>query len=101
MKFTELLPIGSVVLLKDAKKKIVIMGIMQMKQMETGDTVVYEYMGVPYPEGYLGQETGLLFNHQDIKEIVFKGYINEERDYFVDVIEKIVDNSSSVIEAGQ
>lgn len=45
-----LLPIGSVVLLKDATKKLVIIGILQVNPSENK---IYDYLGVPYPEGYV------------------------------------------------
>lgn len=97
MKLEELLPIGSVVLLKDARKKIVIIGIMQIKHKDDGLDVIYDYMGVPYPEGYMGRDTSLLFNHASIQEIVFRGYVNEERDIFVKVIQQMVDETDEVL----
>ena len=45
----ELLPIGSVVLLKDAKKRIMITGF-YVKENENSDKI-YDYVGVLYPEG--------------------------------------------------
>ena len=63
-----LLPIGSVVLLKDATKKLMIIGIMQVKESENK---TYDYLAVPYPEGYLGQDTNFLFDHEDINDIIF------------------------------
>ena len=44
----ELLPIGSVVTLQGTAKKVMIIGILQMQQ-ESGK--LYDYLGVPYPEG--------------------------------------------------
>lgn len=87
----ELLPIGSIVILKDAKKKIMIIGIMQIKRMSDGSNVAYDYLGVPYPEGYIGKEAGLLFNHDKIQEVIFKGYSNEDREIFVTLIQKVMD----------
>lgn len=96
MKFEELLPIGSVVRLKDAKKKIVIMGVMPMKHTPEGTDIIHDYLGVPYPEGYLTKETGLLFNHEKIDEIVFRGYTDHERETFVNVMSQIVSNADKV-----
>lgn len=50
----DLLPIGSVVLLKDATKKLVIIGVLQVNAEQNK---MYDYLAVPYPEGYLGQIT--------------------------------------------
>ena len=97
MKFEEFLPIGSVVRLKDAKKKLVIMGVMPVKHTFNGTDVAYDYLGVPYPEGYMNRDTGLLFNHDKIDEIVFMGYANEERDLFVNTMQQIVSKAGNTI----
>lgn len=101
MKFGELLPIGSVVLLKDAHKKIVIVGIMPIKHMEDGSDITYDYMGVPYPEGYMGTQSGLLFNHESIQSVIFQGFSNEERDIFVEMIQRIVDQTEETVNNNQ
>ena len=44
----DLLPIGSVVLLKDATKKLVIIGVLQVNAEQNK---MYDYLAVPYPEG--------------------------------------------------
>ena len=44
----ELLPVGSIVLLKGGTKKTMIMGVLQTD--EEHPETVYDYMGIPYPE---------------------------------------------------
>ena len=83
----DLLPVGSVVLLKDATKKLMIIGILQVKPDEDK---VYDYLGVPYPEGYVGAENNFLFNHADINDLIFKGYTNPERDIFIQVMDMLL-----------
>ena len=97
MNICELLPIGSVVLLKDAQKKIVIIGVMQIKLLETGDDIAYDYAGVPYPEGLLGQESILLFNHNSIQCVNHHGFSNYERDIMLETIEKLVTKTDETI----
>lgn len=80
----DLLPVGSVVLLKDATKKLMIIGIMQVKPEENK---VYDYLGVPYPEGYVGSDNNFLFNHTDINDVIFTGYTNPERDIFLKALD--------------
>lgn len=89
MNFTELLPIGSVVLLKDAKKRLMIYGVGQ-----TDDTnhVNYDYIGVMYPEGNMGEGTQFLFNHSNIDKVFFRGYEDEEREKFVDALQSFYDS---------
>ena len=38
---------------------------------------------MPYPQVNLGAGMTFLFNHEDIKEIIFRGYEDEERDKFL------------------
>lgn len=97
MDIKSFLPVGSVVLLEGAEKKIVIIGVMPVKHMNSGEEVAYDYMGVPYPEGFIGSESALLFNHESIKDTVFLGYSNEEREIFVEAIQKIMDKASHVL----
>lgn len=79
--FSELLPIGSVVTLEGGVKKVMITGIKPVK--ETEPDVVYDYIGVPYPEGYLSSAYQVLFDHSDINDVVFMGYSNPERERFI------------------
>ena len=84
MNFKELLPIGSVVLLKDATKRLMVYGVGQTDESEN---VEYDYIGVMYPEGNMGEGTQFLFNHSDIDVIVFRGYEDEERTGFIQRLE--------------
>lgn len=80
----DLLPIGSVVMLKDAEKPLMIYGI---KQLDTDNPEVeYDYIGVLYPEGNIGSDFQYLFNHDDIEEIKFKGYETEQFKNFINTI---------------
>lgn len=81
----KLLPVGSVVRLKGGKRKLVIMGILQFDS-EKKDKL-YDYLGVPYPEGYMGQGSGFLFYHKDIEQFFFRGYEDEEREKMLAVVE--------------
>ena len=97
MKFSDLLPVGSVVLLKNAQKKIVVIGLMPVKHTESGQDVTYDYIGVPYPEGYIGQESAMLFNHESIEEMTFIGYSDNERAIMIEAIQKLVDKTAETI----
>lgn len=87
MNVKDLLPIGTVVLLKNGEKRLMIAGI---KQMDTeDDTKEYDYYGVMYPEGHVGENFQYLFNHEDIAEIYFRGFEDEERAKFMDQLAKL------------
>ncbi|GLG91566.1 DUF4176 domain-containing protein [Sellimonas catena] len=87
MKIRDLLPIGSIVLLKDGEKKLMIIGIMQNDAGNTSKT--YDYLGVLYPEGHIGEGFQYLFNHEDINEIFFRGFEDNERTEFLSRLENI------------
>ena len=76
----KLLPIGSVVLLNGAEKRLMIFGIRQTNA-ETGRE--FDYIGVLYPEGNMGEDMRFMFDHDDIADIVFVGYSDDEREEFL------------------
>ena len=79
-----LLPIGSVVMLKEAEKPLMIYGI---RQYDTADeSIEYDYIGVPYPEGNIGDDFTYLFNHADIDKVLFNGYETEEQKAFYEKV---------------
>ena len=79
-----LLPIGSIVLLKGGAKKLMIIGIKPVKEDEPDR--VYDYIGVVYPEGFIGNEYNFLFDHDNITDVVFRGYENPERKEFIEFL---------------
>lgn len=83
----EYLPVGSVVLLEGGKKKTVIIGILQMNA--DNPERVYDYVGVPYPEGYLGQGSSYLFDHSDISQLIYYGYNDAERQGLIQSIDAL------------
>ena len=87
MKIKELLPIGTIVLLKDGEKILMINGILQTDMNKTQKN--YDYIGILYPEGHIGEGFQYLFNHEDISEIIFRGFEDSERDEFLDKLSKI------------
>lgn len=87
MTIKELLPIGSIVLLKEGEKKLMVVGIMQLEA--DGDGKEYDYLGVLYPEGHIGDGFQYLFNHEDIKNVFFRGYEDSERRDFLTKLSEV------------
>lgn len=87
------LPIGSVVLLKGATKKSVIIGIMQNIVDEEKNVTEYDYIGVMYPEGFLGRDSMIFFNHDAIADVIYRGYENPER---TELFEKLEANIEKI-----
>ena len=85
----ELLPIGSVVLLKNGIKKAMIIGMMQSTD--------YDYLGVLYPEGFFDVKSMFFFNHDQINDVVFRGYENPERAEFLDRLEENLDKVTKLL----
>lgn len=77
----ELLPIGSIVRLNNGAKSLMIVGVMQSDAAGAGKE--YDYLGVMYPEGHLGEGFQYLFNQEDIREIRFRGFEDPERETFL------------------
>lgn len=80
------LPIGSVVLLKNAKKKLIIIGLLSKVE---GHEKTYDYTSCIYPVGIHDSEHLISFNHEDIEIIYSLGYMDDE--YF-EFNSKIKDN---------
>jgi hypothetical protein len=85
-----LLPIGSVVLLKEADKRLMIYGI---KQINEADGQTYDYIACLYPEGNIGQEYNFLFNHDALEKVDFIGFIDSEFQIFRDKLAKELANT--------
>lgn len=69
------LPIGSVITMQGAKRKLMIIGT-GVRDKETNKT--YDYVAVPYPQGYLGAEAMFLCNQEDVATLDYLGYVNAE-----------------------
>lgn len=91
MENVNILPIGTVVKLKEAEKRVMIIGILQQLE-DKGIKKLYEYIGIPYPEGYLGEESTILFNQEDIEGISVLGFNDYERQIFIDSIESALED---------
>ncbi|OJE46558.1 hypothetical protein BAQ49_05825 [Bacillus proteolyticus] len=80
----KLLPIGTVVKLEEVEPIIMIIG----RMVVSADKRDFDYVGVPYPVGYLGDEKVLCFNHDKIVEELHRGYMTESE---LDLREKLVE----------
>lgn len=84
---SNLLPIGSVVLLKGGQKRIMICGRIQAK---TGDDHVYDYSACYYPEGIVNPQSMFFFDNDAIESVFFIGFQDpEEISFRNNVLEKL------------
>ena len=84
-----MLPVGSVVLLKEATRYIIIIGY---APVEEGSTKIYDYLGCAYPIGVIGHDRSLLFDKSQIDKVIFEGYQDEEGKKFVETLTKEMEN---------
>lgn len=87
------LPLGSVVILKEAKKRVMIIGF--MASTNEVENKVFDYMGCLYPEGVLSSEQTLVFNHEQIDKIFYMGYSDSEEKDFKDKLNSLVNDQNN------
>lgn len=74
------LPIGTVVLLKGAKKRLMITGFCSFDEGKKDKA--YDYTGCLYPEGIITSRQMALFNHSQIEKVYHLGLRDEEEKQF-------------------
>lgn len=84
------LPIGTVVMLKGGKKRLMITGFCAMPEEEQNK--VFDYSGCMYPEGFLSSSQTGLFNHEQIETVYALGFSDEEEKEFQVKLKEIVAN---------
>ena len=78
-----LLPLGSIVILNDGEKKLMIYG---RYQLTTDSDKEFDYVACLWPEGNLNAEQTYLFNHSDIDTVIYSGYSDEEDSAFLEAL---------------
>lgn len=92
----QLLPIGSVVLLKNSTKKIMIIGYCQK---EVGNQEkIWDYAACVFPEGYLAADKTFLFDSEQIETVYFLGLQDQEQMKFVQYAEQVLQEKKNKLE---
>ena len=73
--YKDLLPIGSVVLLKGGEKRVMICGRIQAK---VGENKIYDYSACYYPQGIVDPNKMFFFDRDGIDKVFFIGCQDEE-----------------------
>lgn len=79
------LPIGSVVLLSNSQKRVMIAGV---KQKSVGNEKIWDYCGCLFPEGILDPEKLFLFDNEQIERLYFVGLQDTESMSFLQQLGK-------------
>lgn len=87
------LPIGTVCSIKGKNKKIMITGFYGVEF--NGNFKINDYLGCVYPEGLLLPNSTCFFNHSDIEEILFMGFVNDDQRKFKNMLNKLTGNDDS------
>jgi len=90
MSYNKYLPIGSVVMLKEGTKRVMITGFCVVT---SENEKVFDYCGCMYPEGMLSSEQNCLFDHEQIEKIYHLGLIDDEEKLFKQKLEQALKNS--------
>jgi len=72
------LPIGSVVILKGATKRLMISGFCALDN--SNKDKIWDYSGCMYPEGFLNSNQICLFDHDQIEKIYHIGLSNDNEE---------------------
>jgi len=93
------LPVGTVVLLKNGTKRVMINGFCTMDASKPDK--VYDYSGVLYPEGSLSSDQTLLFDHEQIVRVDHVGLQDQEEAAFKVKLKQIVAQSTNANPSAQ
>ena len=77
------LPLGSVVLLRGGKKRVMIFG-RRLRDAESGRS--WDYVACPFPEGSMGDDYTYLFDQAQVERIFFLGLQDDEEMLYQDVL---------------
>ncbi len=94
-----MLPIGSIVYLKEGSRKVMILN--RGALLETaGKQVIFDYSGCIYPVG-LDAEQIFYFNEDNIDQVVFEGFKDEEENRYQELYQKWLEKEGASIPKGK
>ena len=93
------LPVGTVVLLQNGSKRVMINGFCTMDANKPDK--IYDYSGVLFPEGSLSSDQTLLFDHNQIVRIDHMGLEDQEEKEFKAKLVQVVAAANESIASQQ
>lgn len=97
MEKKEYLPLGSIVLLKEGIRKVMIIG-RALNVKKDGKTYFFDYGGVLYPDGLTGDEM-VYFDSDAVVRVYFHGYMDDDNDIMVENINTYVAEHPDLLRA--
>ncbi|SEQ34424.1 hypothetical protein SAMN02910369_01610 [Lachnospiraceae bacterium NE2001] len=95
MSFINYVPLGSIVLLNGGIQKLLVTS-RGLVVNNKGNELFFDYAGVPYPEGLIGEKI-FYFNHENIAKVVFTGYSDDDNDVTVNNINNYIENHPELV----
>ena len=92
------LPIGTVVLLNEGNKKLMITSYLIFPTGNDEKKEMYDYGGCLFPEGVIDSKSGIGFNHDQIKEVIHYGNYDEDFDKLNEAMKEVADTLKTEIE---
>ena len=83
----DILPVGSVVRLQGGKMNVMVIGF---TPVEKGKDKIWDYLGAMWPAGVISSDRNLLFNHDQIERVIYKGYSDDVELEFRNKLEKAI-----------
>ncbi|WP_313155591.1 DUF4176 domain-containing protein [Lacrimispora sp.] len=94
-----MLPLGSIVYLTNGNQKVMIVNRGPLVDQDN-KKVYFDYTGVIYPEG-LDPEQVYYFHDEDIDEVVFEGFKDDDEKRFVELFNKWKEKNANLISKGK
>ena len=99
------LPIGTVVLLKNGKKEVMILSycifpkgdIYEKGKSVNGEGRMFDYGACTYPEGLISSDQILCFNHDNIERICYMGYETDGQKEFSDLMNQSLTEADKIV----
>ncbi len=95
------LPIGTVVLLKDGNKKVMITSYLIFSTGNSENKKMFDYGACTFPEGIIESDYAVAFNHEEIKEIVHMGHEDEDQKNLNELLKKSAADVKAKFENGE
>src|SRR5699024_1140606 len=94
-----MLPIGTIIYLKEGTGKLMILNRGPMIELD-GEKQIFDYEACNYPQG-LDVENKFYFNEENIDEVVFKGYSDDDERRFQKLYNDWMEANKDTIKKGK
>ena len=76
-------PIGTVVILKGGNRPIMIYG---RQQIQASSNLIWDYVACLYPEGNLGDDYNIFFQHEEVERVLYPGFASKFDDKMQEIL---------------